>query len=50
MAQMAGLAIRAGFAAVIMPGGAADQCKYKQERGKYNADFCGSDCAVLLHS
>jgi len=47
---MARLAIRAGFAAVIMPSGAANQRKHEQKRGKDNAEFCGSDCAVLLHS
>ena len=50
MAQMAGLAIGAGFAAVIVPRGTADQRKNKQQRGQYHAEFYGSDCAVLLHS
>jgi hypothetical protein len=49
MAQVAGLAIRAGFPVVIMPNGAADQRKHKQKRGQYGAELYGSNCAALLH-
>ena len=49
MAQMAGLAIRAGFSAMIVPRGAADQRKHKQKRGQYCADLNCSSCAVLQH-
>jgi hypothetical protein len=47
---MAGLAIRAGFAAVIMPDGAADQRKHEQKRSQYGAELYGSNCAVSVHS
>jgi hypothetical protein len=39
VAEMAGLAIRAGFSAMIVPGGAADQRKYKQKRGEHGAEL-----------
>src|ERR1700689_1158391 len=49
MAQMAGGAIRAGFSAMIMPRGAADEREHEQKRGESCADLNGSNCAVLLH-
>jgi hypothetical protein len=49
MAQVAGLAIRAGFSAMIVPGGAANQRKYKQKRGQYCAELHCSNCAVSQH-
>ena len=39
MAEVASLAIRAGFSAMIVPRGAADQRKYKQKRGQYGAEL-----------
>ena len=50
MAQVAGLAIRAGFSAMIMPNTAADQRKYEQKCGQYGAEPNRSNCALLLHS
>jgi len=50
VAEVAGLAIRAGFAAMIVPNTAADQRKNKQKRGQNCAELYGSNCAVLLHS
>ena len=49
MAQMASLAIRAGFSAMIVPRGAANQRKYKQKRGQHGAELYCSNCAVLQH-
>lgn len=39
MAQMAGLAIRTGFSAMIVPRGAANQRKYQQKRGQHGAEL-----------
>ena len=49
MGQVAGLAIRAGFSAVIVPNTAADQRKNKQKRGYYGTELYGSNCAFLVH-
>jgi hypothetical protein len=49
MAKVAGLAIRAGFSAMIVPGGAANQRKYKQKRDQHGSELQRSNCAILLH-
>ena len=47
--KVARLAICAGFSAMVMPSGAANQREHKKDRGEYSAESKGSNCAVLLH-
>jgi len=49
MAQVAGLTICAGFAAVIVPNTAADQRKHQQKRRQHRCDLDSPNCPVLLH-
>ena len=49
MAQVTGLTICAGFAAVIVPNTAANQRKHKQKRRQDGRDLDSPNCPVLLH-
>lgn len=49
MAEVTGLTICAGFAAVIVPNTAADQGKYQQKRRQDGRDLDNPNCPVLLH-
>jgi|CZKC01.1.fsa_nt_gi hypothetical protein len=50
MAQVASLAIRAGFSAMIVPNATADKRDHEQKRGQYGANLYRSNCPVLPHS